>query len=126
MSSNPYTPPRARTSDHLQDDQIDESVRRAGWLLFGTPFLVIAFIIVASIFSLMYMRQGWIGYLVTELLLALLAFFSIQYALGRSASLLGSNWVLFGVVTILFMPISTLIAWLTLVDKRAKLKRSQA
>jgi predicted signal transduction protein with EAL and GGDEF domain len=90
------------------------------------PFFVIALIIVASIFSLMYMREAWIGYVACELAISVLAFLSVQYALGRAAVLLGSSWVYFGVFTILLIPIAQLIAWLTLVDKRSKLKRSLA
>lgn len=99
-------------------------LKDAGLLLIGTPILILGLIVLGSILALLNHRNENIIY--TFLLLPCVAIGVVTpyVALGRAASLLGSSWILFGLVPILFGPLGLFISWLLLMDKRVKLKRT--
>jgi hypothetical protein len=98
-------------------------VQRTGRLLFGVPVLCIALGILACLLSILQRRDENMAYVFGILACALAILVLSHVALGKAASLLGSSWILFGLLPLLFIPFGQLLAWLTLVDKRMKLKR---
>ena len=99
-------------------------LKKTGRLLFGTPILVVGLIFLGGMFGLMNLRNENIAYVFGVLACFVVGFVAPHYALGRAASLLGSSWILFGLLPVLFIPIGTLISWLLLIDKRSKLRAS--
>lgn len=99
-------------------------LRKTGRLLFGTPFLIMGLILLGGILALLNHRSENIAYTLGIIACFVVGFVTPHYALGRSASLLGSSWVFFGLVPVLFVPIGPLVSWLWLIDKRMKLKKS--
>ena len=97
---------------------------KTGRLLFGTPALIIGLIFLGGILALLNHRSENIAYTFGILACVVIGFIAPHYALGRAATLLGSSWVFFGLVPVLFVPIGAFVSWLSLIDKRMKLKKS--
>jgi len=105
----------------MNDELVLDKTKR---LLFWTPFILVFIIALGGIFGLMNLKHENIVYIIGIFLCFAVGFFYPHYALGKSAKLLGSSWVYFGLLPMLFVPLGTLISWLFLIDKRTKLKKS--
>ncbi|NVD69800.1 hypothetical protein HUX88_04430 [Duganella sp. BJB1802] len=90
--------------------------------LFLTPFVLVFIIFLGGILGFMNLKHENIAYVFGILLCFVVGFIYPHYVLGRSAQLLGSSWVYFGLLPILFVPIGMMVSWLLLIEKRAKFK----
>ena len=140
-SPNPYTPPRAavfetrilREHESIFDylmtraplGEVRQIVTKTGWLLIGTPVLLLGLGVSGGILSLIYDRTDNRIYEIGVLFCLLLGVSAALYMLGRTAALLGSRWLVFVVLAIFIGP-SLIVAWLMLFDKHLKLRACMA
>ena len=107
---------------HVEPRLVLQKTKR---LLFWTPLLLIVALISGMVMHLIGLKYS--NPVLTGLSAAIFGFTVLvipHYVLGKTARLLGLSWVYFGLLPILFIPIGMLVSWLTLVDKRSKLKKS--
>ncbi|RZL10826.1 MAG: hypothetical protein EOP40_04950 [Rubrivivax sp.] len=103
-----------------------DTLQATSRLLFRTPFLVIALILVGAVVSLVHIKHPYIALTIAQVLIWLIAFVIPFVAMGRAAKLLGSSWVYYGLLPVLFVPIGPLIAWLSLINKWKALKQASS
>jgi hypothetical protein len=95
-----------------------EVMRTTGRLLFRIPALALVMILAGAILSLVHIRHPYVALTIAQGVLWVVAFFMPLFAIGRAASMLGSSWVYYGLLPLLFSPFGPVIAWFALVKKR--------